>query len=282
MRRVSRMSKITILKLGGSAITDKTEKCVPNIPVIQHVADQLSDYKDPLVLIHGGGSYAHPFVTEAGLTSGLKNRTQLHSISETEFYLGQLTRILCASLLLRNVFCVPIHPLSFASLKNGIVKRFPLDPIRRALEAGLVPLLHGDLVFDESKGIGILSGDRMASIIGVGLGDTRVLFGCDVDGVYLGNPKTEHDLVLIPEVNPRNLSQAVNASKNPSGDATGAMEAKVREALSLAKVGHECYIFNLREKNALRKILSGTGMIGTRFVPWSRARRSAKQLRQKA
>jgi isopentenyl phosphate kinase len=279
---LSRMSKITILKLGGSAITDKKGKCVPNVPAIQHVADQLSEYKDPLILIHGGGSYAHPFVTESRLTKGLRDRNQLHSISETEFYLGQLTRIIYASLLVRSIFCVPLHPMSLATLNSGTVREFRLDPIRRALKAGLVPLLHGDLVFDESKGIGILSGDRIASIVGLGLGDTRVLFGCDVDGVYLANPRTQRDAALMSDVNPRNFSQAVNASKSPSGDATGGMGAKVRVALSLAKEGRECYIFNLKEKNALKKILSGTEMVGTRFVPWRRTRRSAKRPLQKA
>ena len=276
------MSKITVLKLGGSAVTDKTSKCTPNIPVIQHVADQLSDYKEPLILIHGGGSYAHPFVTESRLAQGLQNHDQLHSVSETEFYLGQLTRIIYASFLRRGVFCVPLHPMSLAAMDNGTLKEFRLSQIRRALKAGLVPLLHGDLVFDESKGIGILSGDRIASIIGLRLGNTRVLFGCDVDGVYLANPKTEQDATIISEVNPQNFSRAVRASKHPSEDATGGMEAKVGEALAIAKAGHECYIFNLTERNALRDVLSGTKKIGTRFIPWSNTRRSAKQSRRKA
>lgn len=276
------MGKITILKLGGSAITEKTRKCTPNIQVIQHVADQLSEYKDPLILIHGGGSYAHPFVTEARLTNGLRDLSQLRSVSETEFYLSQLTRIIYASLLVRGMSCIPLHPMSMTTLKNGTVKDFPLDPIRRALKAGLVPLLHGDLVFDESRGIGILSGDRIASIIGLGLGDARVLFGCDVDGVCVANPKTGQKVATISEVNAQNFSQAMRASRSPSGDATGGMEAKVREALALAKAGRECCIFNLRERNALRKILSGIGMIGTRFVPWTGPRRSVKRSRQRA
>ena len=271
------MSKITILKLGGSAITEKSGRCTPNIPVIQQVTDQLSGFKDPLILIHGGGSYAHPFVTESHLIGGLKARIQLDSVAETEFYLGQLTRILSASLLLRHVPCVPIHPLSNATLNNGLVKEFALGPVRSALKAGLVPLLHGDLVFDESRGVGILSGDRIASIIGLELTGTRVLFGCDVDGLYVANPKTEQGTILIPEVHSQNFSKAVEASKSPSGDATGGMGAKVQEAISLAKGGRECFIFNLKRKDALREILSGTRTIGTRFVPCRSARTSVKR-----
>ena len=164
-------------------------------------------------------------------------------------------------------------------MDDGVLKDLPLDQIRYALEAGLVPLLHGDLVFDKSKGMGILSGDRIASLLGRELGNTRVLFGCDVDGVLSGNPKTERGAGVISEVNSQNFSEAERATSSPSRDATGGMGAKIGEALSLAKAGHECYIFNLKERHALGKILSGTVTIGTRFVPWTR--RSSKQLHQK-
>src|SRR5256712_12320832 len=93
------MDRVTILKLGGSAITDKARECTPDIPAIQHMADQLSDYDRPLVLIHGGGSYAHPFVARSGIGGGLRDRSQLSSISETEFFLGQFLRIIWAALL---------------------------------------------------------------------------------------------------------------------------------------------------------------------------------------
>jgi isopentenyl phosphate kinase len=276
------MDRLTIVKLGGSAITDKARDCTPDIPAIQHTADQLADYQLPLVLIHGGGSYAHPFVTRSGIGVGIRDRSQLRSISETEFYLGQLTRIICASLLLRDKLSVPLHPMSLATLDKGEVKRILLDPIRNALGAGLIPLLHGDLVFDESRGIGVLSGDRIASLIGSRLEASRVLFGCDVDGIYSENPKSSSSATLIPEVNSENFRVALGASRSPSGDATGGMGEKVRQALRLAKNGCECYIFNLREKNALRKVLERDSFVGTRFAPWKSSRKSSKRSPQRA
>ena len=276
------MDQLTVLKLGGSAITDKARECTPDIPTIQNVADQLRDYDRPLLLIHGGGSYAHPFVAKSRLGKGLLDRSQLRSISETEFYLGQLTRIICASLLLRGKRPVPFHPMSFVTFDNGKVNRMPLDPIRKALQAGLIPLLHGDLVFDESRGIGVLSGDRIASLVGQRLGASRVLLGSDVDGVYLQNPKTFPSATLISEVTSENFRSVLEASRGPSGDATGGMAEKVRQALQLAKNGCECYIFNLKEKNALRKVLEGDRITGTRFVPWTKSRKSSRRSRRKA
>jgi isopentenyl phosphate kinase len=276
------MQPLTILKLGGSAITDKARECTPDIPTIQMVADQLRDYDLPLILIHGGGSYAHPFVARSDLGKGLHDRPQLRSISDTEFYLGQLTRIICASLLLRGKLPVPFHPMSFATFDSGKVRKLLLDPIRQALQAGLIPLLHGDLVFDESRGIGVLSGDRIASLVGNKLGASRILLGSDVDGVYSQNPKTFPSAMLITEVTSKNFRSVLNASRGPSGDATGGMGEKVRQALQMAKNGCECYIFNLRERNSLRKILQGEKMVGTRFVPWTNSRKSLKQSRRKA
>ncbi len=275
------MQPLTILKLGGSAITDKARECTPDISTIQSVADQLRDYDLPLILVHGGGSYAHPFVAESGLGKGLRNRSQLRSISETEFYLGQLTSIICASLLLRGKLPVPFHPMSFVAFDNGKVKRIMLDPIRKALQSRLVPLLHGDLVFDESRGIEVFSGDRIASLVGQRLGASRVLLGSDVDGVYSRNPKTFPSATLIAEVTSENFRSVLKASGGPSGDATGGMGEKVRQALQLAKNGCECYIFNLKEKNALRRILEGDRITGTRFVPWSGSRRSSRRSHRK-
>ena len=209
---IQRMQSLTILKLGGSAITDKARECTPDIPTIQRVADRLRDYDRPLILIHGGGSYAHPFVTESGLGKGLRHQSQLRSVSETEFYLGQLTRIICASLLLRGKLPVPFHPISFVTFDNGKVKRIMLDPIRKALQSRLIPLLHGDLVFDELQGIGVLSGDRIASLVGQRLGASRVLLGSDVDGVYSRNPKTFPSATLIAEVTSENFHSVLRAS----------------------------------------------------------------------
>jgi isopentenyl phosphate kinase len=276
------MRQLTVLKLGGSAITDKTREATPDIPTIRSVSDQLRDYDSPLVLIHGGGSYAHPLVTRSGLVKGLRDQNQLRSISETEFYLGQLTRIICASLLLRDMRPVPFHPMSFVTFESGSLKKIWLDPLRKALQVGLTPLSHGDLVFDESRGIGVLSGDHLAQLLGIKLEASRVLLGSDVNGVFSQNPKTVPNATHMPEVTSKNFRSILKASNGRSGDATGGMREKVNQALELAKRGCECYIFNLREKNALRKILEGDSTVGTRFVPWKRPRMSSLQSRRRA
>ena len=263
------MKTLTVLKLGGSAITDKSKSCTPNLSLIQRVAGHVSRHKGPLILLHGGGSYAHPVVTKAKLQEGYKGKFQLQSVSETELYLDQLTRIIGVSLLLQGRAFVPIRPMSFIMLNRGQIAGSFLEPIKSALQLGLTPLIHGDLAFDRAKGYGVVSADRLASYLGMSLGASRVLFGCDVDGVYSENPRLSAKAQLVREINKSNASSVLRKlSMHRSSDATGGMLGKVKEALRAAKSGREGCIFNLKNEETLRNVLRGKILQGTRFAPW--------------
>lgn len=266
------MQAPVVVKLGGSAITDKSRECTAKLEVIHSAITEIANHSGPLVLLHGGGSFAHPFVSNAALKDGFKRKTQLASVSEIELNLDQLTRIIGVGLLLRHKPFVPLAPISFLSLKGGVVSKWFLGPISAALRIGLTPLIHGDIAFDETRGCGIVSADRIASLLGERLGIPRVLFGCDVDGLYDGNPKTSAKASLISEVTRRNYSKVFKGLRPSNGDVTGGMRGKAMEALRLAKHGSECYIFNLTKSSNLGNLLKGSSSIGTRFVPWTELR----------
>ncbi len=262
------MQAPVVVKLGGSAITDKSKPSTARLEVIHNAIKEVASYSGQLVLLHGGGSFAHPFVSEAALRNGFRQKSQLASISEIELNLDQLTRIIGVGLLLQHRPFVPLAPMSFMTLRSGVVGRWFLSPVTAALGLGLIPLIHGDIVFDETRGCSIVSADRIASLLGEKIGIPRVLFGCDVDGLYDGNPKTSSRAKLIVEVSRRNYSQVLKGLRASKGDVTGGMRGKALEALRLAKHGCECYIFNLTESPNLRNLLKGSTSIGTRFVPW--------------
>ncbi len=264
------MEFITVVKLGGSAITNKSKDCTPNIPVIQHAIEQLARYKPPVILLHGGGSFAHPLVTRSKLNIGFVEETQAIAVSETELNLDQLTRIIGASLLLNKKPFVPLHPMAFVTMRDGRVNRCFLDPIRKSLKLGLTPLVHGDLAFDETRGWGVLSADKLATLFGTRLRVDRVLFGCDVDGVYSRNPKMSNEAELMTEITSSNGSSLIrNLGREPSDDASGGMLGKATEALQIARRGKESIVFNLKRRNALSDVLDGRWTVCTRFVPWS-------------
>ncbi len=257
-----------VVKLGGSAITNKSKASTARLEVIHGAINEIASYPGQLVLLHGGGSFAHPFVSKAALRNGFKQQSQLVSVSDIELNLDQLTRIIGVGLLLRHRPFVPLSPMSFLTLRRGLVGRSFLDPITAALRLGLMPLIHGDIAFDEIRGCGIVSADRIASLLGEKIGISRVLFGCDVDGLYDGNPKTSSKAELVTEVDRSNYSRVLKRLKPHRGDVTGGMRGKALEALRLAKHGVECYIFNLTKSGNLRSLLTGSSPTGTRFVPW--------------
>jgi isopentenyl phosphate kinase len=262
------MQAPVVVKLGGSAITDKSRTSTPRLEVIHNAIDEIASYSGQLVLLHGGGSFAHPFVSRAALRNGFRQKSELASVSEIELNLDQLTRIIGVGLLLRHRPFVPLAPMSFMTLRKRGVGRSFLYPITAALRLGLIPLIHGDVAFDEMRGCGIVSADRIASLMGEKIGTSRVLFGCDVDGLYDGNPKTSSRAELIVEVNRSNSARVLRGLKPSKGDVTGGMRGKAVEALRLARNGCECYIFNLTKPGNLRSLLRGSSSIGTRFVPW--------------
>lgn len=262
------MQTPVVVKLGGSAITDKTKTSTPRLEVIHNAIDEIASYRGQLILLHGGGSFAHPFVSKAALRNGFKQDSQLASISDIELNLDQLTRIIGVGLVLKHRPFVPLSPMSFMTLREGRVIRSFLDPITAALRLDLIPLIHGDLAFDEVRGCGIVSADRIASLLGEKIGISRVLFGSDVDGLYDGNPKMASKAKLIAQVDRSNYLEVFKALKPSGSDVTGGMRGKALEALRLARHGCESYVFNLTQSGNLRNLLRGSSSIGTRFVPW--------------
>ena len=265
------MKQLTILKLGGSAITDKSRELTPDLVTIHRSADHIAKYRRPLILLHGGGSFAHPFAKRGKLAKGFKNRSQFKSLDETELYLDQLSRIIQVALLQRNVGFVPFRPMSYVETRQGDISRVFLNPIMDALNLGLIPLSHGDVVMDSKIGFSIVSADRLASLFALRLKASRVLFGSDVDGIYTADPKRSKNVRLVREVNSRNYRKILAIlPKNLSGDATGGMMTKFLEAVRLARNGCESYIFNLRREGMLEALLYGKGqrLECTRFEAW--------------
>ena len=263
------MVPVTIVKLGGSAITDKSKECTPDLPTLDSSIDQLASHRMPFVIMHGGGSYGHPIVRKTRLQEGLSERSQLIAIAETELALNQLTRIVQVSLLRRKIPFAPLSPMSFLTTKNGRIHRLFIQPLREALKLGLTPLIHGDLAFDSVKGVSVVSADQLASRLGVAFGGARVLFGCDVDGVFNRDPKDQGQTRMIRTVDQSNAQQVLHLlRKEIVRDTTGGMYNKVREALKLAKSGRPCYIFNLRRPGLLTEAIAGKLSLGTTFPPW--------------
>lgn len=254
-----------IVKLGGSVITDKRKKFSIRWKTIKRLANELAAFKAPLILIHGGGSFGHPVASEYGIDKGYKRKRQLMGFSLTHRAMEKLNSFIIDSLHQAGLPAIAFQPSACFSVENGRIKSAQLEPLRKMLELGLIPVLYGDAVPDLAKGMSILSGDQIAAFLALELGIKRVIFGVDVDGVYTSDPKSNKNARFVPLITPKNWG-GISCPQKGVMDVTGGIGAKVKELLALAEQGAEAEIINASRPGILKRAIAGEKGLGTRIV----------------
>jgi len=259
-----------IIKLGGSAVTNKDKFKSPRTNVIKQLAREIGEiYKKlekKIVIIHGGGSYGHPLASKFQLHKGLKNESSLVGVSETIDAMRELSLIISRSLRRNGVPVVPIQPSSIAINKSSKIHIINLETLINFLELNMTPLLWGDVVYDLNQGISILSGDELVSHIAVKLNAKMVVYGSDVDGIYR-DPQNKRGLIKF--VNDRNLNDVLKhivGSKNV--DVTGGMRRKIEEILKVYDKGIPIYLVNATKKGYIYRTVEGGEILGTLFYKY--------------
>ncbi len=249
--------KTIYIKIGGSTITEKSLG-YPK-PRIERIKDfcrevkELVDLGISLILAHGGGSYAHPFAAKYGLDRGLNPKCRI-GITETRFWLTELSQIFLREFLEIRLPVVVFHPSSLI-YKSSKGWEFYSSPIKLALMNGITPLLMGDVVFDENRGVSIISADDIPFLL-LDMID-EILFLVDVPGVLDESGKIirklhKEDLAHLEEV--RDLAK----------DVTGGIKEKIKKGMILAEKGKKVRISGYKKKGDLLKALKG--LAGTEIL----------------
>ncbi|MGZ7047104.1 MAG: isopentenyl phosphate kinase [Methanobacterium sp.] len=250
-----------ILKLGGSVITKKeaTEPTIDYENLNRISAEIASSTSDRLIIIHGAGSFGHPFAREYSIGSVIKdeddfNRKKL-GFCITQSWVKKLNSMVCQSLREKGIFAVSIQPSSFITTENGRINSCDLSLMGRYLDSGFVPVLYGDVVLDmnESIKICVLSGDQIIQYFGKNLKPDRVILGSDVDGIYNKDPKKYEDAELMEIVT---SCDDLYAEGSLNVDVTGGMHGKLKELLDLAEIGIESEIINACKEGFVKKALN--------------------------
>jgi isopentenyl phosphate kinase len=253
-----------ILKLGGSVVTHKEKSFTPHAENIARLAAEIKDADaQPLVVVHGGGSYGHPVATEYRIAEGYMEPRQLTGFSETHQAMVELNGIVVRGLLEAGVPAFAISPSSFIATEGGRITGIDLHVVERLIESGLVPVLYGDAVTDALQGFAILSGDQLAVRLATGLGADRVMLGSDVDGVYTNDPKLDRDAKLIEELSLSSRGGEAKIGDALSTDVTGGMQGKIAEAAEAVEAGIEVLLVNATVDGRVKAALRGENVIGT-------------------
>ncbi len=235
-----------MVKLGGSLLTDKSQPFSLKAVVLDRVALELSRYKGRMVIVHGGGSYAHPLAQHYSLKTTPRT-VDAKGVTMTRLGVLALHTEVALSLLRAGI---PTYSIQPAYLLRGC------EVLLDALACSLTPITYGD-VAPSRRGCFVVSGDRLMRIVAGYIKPSRAVFALDVDGVFDGIPKSGRLLREIP------LGWSPAAKSNGGFDVTGGVVGKIKEAQRIASMGVDVYFVNgLRPKRVL-KALNGEATVGT-------------------
>jgi len=217
-----------IVKIGGSAITDKSAFRKPKLEVIDGIARDIAEVKRRLILVHGAGSFGHPLVVKYKL----KEVEDLKGIAEAHLSCKDLNMLVCRAMVKWGLKPYPIHPFSNFRVEGGKII-FDKTLILNSMKKDFIPVIHGDIVFNSDLNrFVILSGDDITIELAKVFRVEKVGFATDVDGVYVDGKLA--DVVTSKDLEKIGSSVGI--------DVTGGMRSKVEKIL---RSGVKARIFNV-------------------------------------
>lgn len=259
--------EIVLLKLGGSLITDKDKPYTPRLDKLADLAQEVKTALDSnpsllLILGHGSGSFGHVAAKKHGTREGVHTREGWLGFTEVRFQAAELNRFVVQALLEAGLPAMPFPPSASLVSDNRSVTHHNIEPIRRALEVNLLPVVQGDVAFDESLGGTILSTEDVFKFLMDEFTPKRILLAGIEAGVWEDFPARTRLVKQIQLSDYEKMRAGIGGSA--STDVTGGMKAKVEEMFSLIH-RHEnltVQIFSAEEHGFLTRALQGEN-VGT-------------------
>jgi isopentenyl phosphate kinase len=258
----SSIVNLQFLKLGGSLITDKARPHTPRPHVLARLAGEIAaarqrDSEMRLILGNGAGSYGHVPARRYGTRQGVRTRHEWSGFAEVWREAAALNRLVSDALAEAGLDVIALPPSASVVAEDGRLASWDLTPIKSALQAGLLPVIQGDVIFDRVRGGTILSTEDLFAYLALRLRPKRVLLAGLEPGVWADYPVCKE---LVAEITPSavsNVLASIGGSDAP--DVTGGMLSKVDQSLELVGriPGLEIYIFSGEEPGAVERALLG-------------------------
>ncbi|MEQ8677948.1 MAG: isopentenyl phosphate kinase [Aggregatilineales bacterium] len=240
---------ITLLKLGGSLVTDKTVEASFRADTVRRVAREIkrafeqSGVNHQLIIGHGSGSFGHFAAKKYGTANGVHSAEDWHGFAEVAFIASKLNALILDDFLSEGLPIVRFQPSASVRSHDAKIIHMETDAIQFALQKGLIPLVYGDVAFDDVLGGTITSTETIFTYLTTHLPVQRIILLGEVEGVF------DLDGNTIPRITPDNFDEIKVALGGSSGtDVTGGMITKVTDMLTLAQL----------KPNLTVQILNGT------------------------
>jgi isopentenyl phosphate kinase len=242
-----------LIKLGGSIITNKQKPLTPNISAINKIVVQLKKVREPIIIVHGGGSFGHYWSVRYDMHTKPAKYSK-KGVAVVKNSMVELNKIILDSFLKNelNPYCLP--PTDFMFSDKADAKK--VKEIAKIAKDGLVPVSYGDVLWHGKNKFYILSGDRIMGILAKILKPRLAIFVLSVDGVY-SDMKTKK---LLYEI--KGQQTAISEVKM---DITGGMARKIKEAMMISKGGIDVFLVNGNKPERIVNAIKGKKFEGTVF-----------------
>ncbi len=249
---------MVFVKLGGSLITDKRREATAREALLRRLAGEVRRAMEArpdlrLLLGHGSGSFGHWEAAKYGTQAGVRKAEEWRGFTRVGAAASRLNRLVVETFLGEGVPVLSLQPSSAAMAEDGRIVAYHIAPIERALEAGLVPLVFGDVAFDLQRGGTILSTEAIFVHLAQRLRPARILLLGNAPGVL------DAERRLIPRITPQSLPRVEAWLRGSSGrDVTGGMADKVHRMVEVAAAlpGLRIWIMSGREPGSLFRALT--------------------------
>ncbi len=255
-----------ILKIGGSAITDKTQEATPRTEIINRLAEEIKRADlDNLIVIHGGGSFGHPTAQKYGIKDGYKeDPTQKLGFAETHHMMTVLNGLVMDSFIWHEIPAVSIAPSCCFITENGKVKFFDETVLKSMAKMILTPVMYGDAVLDEKLGFTVLSGDQLVAYFALKYNASKIVIGVDTDGLFDSDPKTNPNAKPYKHLTLAELKQIQPKLGKAAGtDVTGGMAGKIAELIPAIEQGIHVTITGATKGLSIYRALTDQSVLGT-------------------
>jgi isopentenyl phosphate kinase len=255
-----------ILKLGGSAITDKTQEATPRTEIINQLTEEIkrSDI-DNLIVVHGGGSFGHPTAAKYAIKDGYKeDPTQKFGFAETHHMMTVLNGLVMDSMIWHEIAAVSIAPSSCFVTEGCRIKFFDDTVFKSIAKLAYTPVLYGDAVFDDKQGFTILSGDQLVAYLALKYKATKIVVGVDTDGIFDSDPKTNPNAKPFKTLNLKELKELQpKLGKAQGTDVTGGMAGKIAELIPAIEAGVHVTVTGATKRLSIFRALTDQSVLGT-------------------